>query len=122
MRTPRGGGPDLQPGESSIPKQELKGQRIKITDPHHLILMGSTHAYLKAIEAIEELRKETPATGLTMAFHCLKALEANNRTRVMQENIRTVVRAGIDLDAHDVYWQGEDEIIAEPRKPEQGEL
>lgn len=84
--------------------------------------MGSTHAYLKAIEAIEELRKETPATGLTMAFHCLRALEAENRTRVMQKNIRTAVREGIDLDAHDVFWQGDAEIVVEPRKPQQGEL
>jgi hypothetical protein len=102
--------------------KELKGKRIKVTDPDHLMDMGRTHAYMKAIVAIEELRKETPTTGLTLAFHCLKALEAENRARVLQENIRLVVREGIDLDAHDVYWQGDDEIIAEPRVPQQGEL
>jgi hypothetical protein len=103
-------------------KFELKGQRIKVTDPDHLMAMGKSHAYFDAIKAIEDMRKETPATGLTMALLAVKALEANNRTQVMQENIRLVVKAGIDLDAHDVYWQGDDEIIAEPRKPEQGEL
>lgn len=99
-----------------MPKlSELKGTRIKITDPDHLIYMGKTHAFLAAIEAIEDARKETPATGLSMALYLLKAMEAENRVRVMQDNIRTVVKAGIDLDTVDVLWDGRDEIIAEPR-------
>lgn len=105
-----------------MPKQELKGQRIKVTDPDHLMAMGKSHAYFDAIKAIEDMRKETPATGLTMALHALKALEAENRVRVLQDNIRLIARQGIDLDKHDVYWQGQGEIIAEPRKPAQGEL
>jgi hypothetical protein len=105
-----------------LPKLELKGTRIKIKDPDHLIALGKTHALMQAIEAIETMRKETPATGLTLAFHCLRALEADNRCRITQENIRLAVKSGIDLDAHDVYWQGGDEIIAEPRIPQQGEL
>lgn len=95
---------------------EFKGTRIKITDPDHLIAMGKTHALLSAIDAIEEVRKETPATGLSMALYLLKSLEAENRVRVMQHNIRTVVKAGIDLDTVDVLWDGRDEIIAEPRE------
>lgn len=105
-----------------MPKLELKGQRIKITDPDHLMLMGKTHAYLDALDAIDKMRKETPTTGLTLAFHCIKAQEAETRVHVTQRNIRLAVKAGIDLDTHDVYWEGRGEIIAEPRVPAQGEL
>lgn len=99
-----------------MPKMsELKGPRIKVTDSDHLMAMGKTHAFLQAIEQIGEMREETPTTGLTMALYALKAMEAENRVRVMQNNIRLVARQGIDLDKHDVFWDGHDEIIAEPR-------
>lgn len=106
-----------------MPKvSELKGTHIKVTDPDHLIAMGKTHGLLKAIEALEDARKEMPTTGIGLAVHVLKALEAENRVVVMQENFRLIIKSGIDLDAHNIFWDGSDELVAEPKSVPDGRV
>lgn len=95
-------------------KSEIKGQRIPITDHQHLIDMGVALGMLTALDALDKVASADKLTGLGVARHAIKAAEAEHRVLVMQRNIRLAVKAGIDIDTHNVVWRGEPEIIAEP--------
>lgn len=101
-------------------KSEIKGQRIPITDSRHLLDMGVTLGLLTALDALEKVQPADRLTGLGVAKHAIKAAEAENRVLVMQRNIRLAVKAGVDLDTHNVLWLGEPEIIAEPKVDPEG--
>ena len=56
-----------------------------------------------------------------IASGCIRELQA--KLAKLEHEIRGITfQTPDEKDAHDVYWQGDDEIIAEPRKPQQGEL
>lgn len=97
-------------------KDKIEGQRIPITDPRHLIDLGITMGLLTALDALKQIGNADRLTGLGVARHALLAAEAQHRVEVMQRNIRLAVKAGIDIDAHNIVWQGEPEIIAEPKE------
>lgn len=87
---------------------------IKVTDAQHLIDMGRTHGLLMALEAIKSAMDDLKLPGLGVAYHAIKAVEAEQRVSVMQKNIRLAVKSGADLDNVNVYWEGRDEIWTEP--------
>lgn len=91
----------------------MTDKKIPITDPKHLIDMGRTHGLLMALQALEEIRGADKLTGVGVAMHAIKAQEAEQRVRVMQKNIRAAVKAGIDLDAYNIMWRGEPELVAQ---------
>lgn len=93
----------------------IEGQRIPITDTRHLIDLGITMGLLTALDVIKQIGMADRLTGLGVARHALLAAEAQHRVEVMQRNIRLAVKAGVDLDTHNIVWQGEPEIIAEPK-------
>lgn len=94
---------------------KVEGQRIPITDTQHLIDLGITMGLLTALDAIKQIGMADRLTGLGVARHALMAAEAQHRVEVMQQNIRLAVKAGVDLDTHNIVWRGEPEIIAEPK-------
>lgn len=91
-----------------------RDQEIEITDPNHLLDMGRTHGLLMALDAIQEAAKELKLPGLGVALHAVKAAEAEQRVLVMQKNIRAAVKAGVDLDERNIYWDGRPYIWSEP--------
>lgn len=95
--------------------EKVQGQRIPITDPGHLIDLGITMGLLTALDAIKKIDNADKLTGIGVARHALLAAEATHRVEVMQQNIRLAVKAGVDLDTHSIVWQGNPEIIAEPK-------
>jgi hypothetical protein len=90
-------------------------KKIPITDPKHLIDMGITLGFLTALDELSKITNADKLTGLGVARHALKALEAEHRVSVMQQNIRLAVKAGVDIDTHNILWAGKPEIEAEPR-------
>ena len=99
--------------------EKIEGQRIPITDPGHLIDLGITMGLLTALDALKKIEHADRLTGLGVARHALLAAEAQHRVEVMQQNIRLAVKAGVDLDTHNIVWQGQPEIIAEPKPSDQ---
>ena len=93
---------------------DIKGQRIPVTDPEHLIDIGITIGLLSALKTLDDVPNTEKLTGFNVARHALKASEAEHRVLVMQKNIRLAVKAGIDLDTHRIVWCGNPEVIAEP--------
>lgn len=93
---------------------------IPITDPKHLIDLGMTLGLLTALEALADIEMADRLTGVGVARHAIQAAEASHRVQVMQRNIRLAVQHGVDLDTHNVMWQGKPEIWAEPRESAEG--
>jgi hypothetical protein len=96
--------------------EKIEGQRIPITDTQHLIDLGITMGLLTALDTIKQIGMADRLTGLGVARHAILAAEAQHRVEVMQQNIRLAVKAGVDLDTHNIVWQGQPEIIAEPKE------
>lgn len=94
--------------------EKVKGQRITITDPQHLIDLGMTLGLNLALQALEEIPMAEKLTGCGISRYAIRAVEAEQRVRVMQKNIRLAIQHGIDIDANNIVFVGKAEIIIEP--------
>lgn len=76
---------------------------FQITDPEHLLQLGTVLGLLTAIEAIKKQQDELgKVVGLGVAKHAVIAQEANARISFMQSNMRTAYKEFGSLEGYEL--------------------
>jgi len=88
--------------------------KIKITDPGHLMDFGEWLGYAKALQVLEKVALADKLPGFNLAKAKIEVLEARQRAENAGKNLRLAFKAGHDLEASNVFWQGGDYIEIEP--------
>jgi hypothetical protein len=83
---------------------ELPGiapEKVKITDPLHIYMMGFGQGQMHMVEALEGVAKPLQQTpGFALALATASAEMNKNRADAVSRNLATVAKAGINIAHH----------------------